>query len=259
MENESFSFKVIIPRSLLTLRIRRVVMQPTHRFTKTLLAGALLLGTGNTFYASAQEFTITASGIPDVIAAPVDGFTTLGFGSTIKGGVIGGKCKIRGLSAIKDSYVEYDLNGDASDTDAGATDFFGSVTGTACNDDASGTASGSAMIIEIDGVANATVAINIDNVVGAGFTYRPSAESCIMTYEGGDAADTCAALTTGSATGIKMAAAHATEVVAAGSPTDYGAEGTTRMILAGEITIDAPGIGQGVPVSESVVVTITYE
>jgi hypothetical protein len=239
-------------------------MQPTQRFKKTLLAGALLFGACNAFNASAETFTVSGTGIPDVDAAPVAGFTTLGFGATIKGGVIGGTCKILGASTFSDVDMHHDLdmNG-ADDTLAPAGAIFGSIeqgTTAGCATDTPGSASGAAMIIEISGITGSTVAISIPDVVGTGFTYTPSDESCYVQYDGTSAADLCTSLATGSATGVLLSANHATEVD--GTATDYQTTDMVnklRMILAGEITIDAPGIAQGSTVSEDIVVTVTYE
>lgn len=241
-------------------------MQPKIRFNKTLLAGAFILSAGNTLTAGAETFTITASGIPDVVAAPVAGFTTVGFGATIKGSQINGTCKIYGASTFSDVDMAHDLDQDDSTTlvqNPGAGEIFGSVNPgatSACNKDTAGQASGAAAIIEIDGVPNSTVSISIPDVVGTGWTYRPSDESCYVNYGGTTAADPCTSLASGSATGVAMAAAFATENVAATS-TDYDTTilGKVRMILAGELTIDAPGIAQGTPIADNIVVTVVYE
>jgi hypothetical protein len=243
-------------------------MQPTQRFKKTLLAGAVIFGTGITLNASAETFTITASGIPDVVAAPIAGFTTVAFGATIKGSQVGGSCKISGASTFSDANMANDLNqdGNVDDLDPGAGEVFGSVypgTTGACNKDTAGEASGAAAIIEIDGVPSSTVSISIPDVVGTGWTYRPSDESCYVNYGGTDAADTCTSLVSGSANAVAMSGNYSTEsdLGAAGTATDYSAviEGKVRMILAGELTIDAPGIAQGTPIADNIVVTVIYE
>lgn len=240
-------------------------MQPKLRFNKTLLAGAFILSAGNILTASAETFTITASGIPDVVAAPVAGFTTVAFGATIKGSQIGGSCKVSGASTFSDADMAHDLDQDgAADVlDPGAGEVFGSVypgTTGACNKDTAGQASGAAAIIEIDGVANSTVSISIPNVSGTGWTYTPSDESCYVNYGGTTAADPCTSLASGSATGVAMAAAYASETVS-GTATDYDTTiaGKVRMILGGELTIASPGIAQGTPVTENIVVTVVYE
>jgi hypothetical protein len=232
-------------------------MQPTQRFKKTLLAGAFIIGAGNSFYASAETFTVLASGIPDVEAEPVAGFTTLGFGATIKGSIIGGTCIIQGAGSLTDSDMDNDFDDNGSDDTAGGTTLFGSVSGTACVDDPDSTASGSAMIIEIDGVSNSSVSIDIPDVVGTGFTYTPSAQSCYINYDNTAATDSCESLESGSASDVKMSLAFAAETPGAG--TDYSQEGTLRMVLAGQITIDAGGIAQGTSVAEDIIVSITYE
>jgi hypothetical protein len=240
-------------------------MQPTQRFKKTLLASAVLFGTGITLNASAETFTITASGIPDVVAAPIAGFTTVAFGATIKGSQVGGSCKIYGASTFSDVDMAHDLlqNGSANVIDPGNGEVFGSVypgTTGACNKDTATEASGAAAIIEIDGVPNSNVSISIPNVVGIGWTYSPSDESCYVKYGGDAAQDPCTSLASGSATGVKMAAAYATETDGTNA-VDYDATilGKVRMILAGELTIDAPGIAQGTPIASNIVVTVVYE
>jgi hypothetical protein len=238
-------------------------MQPTQRFKKTLLASAVLFGTGITLNASAEEFTITASGIPDVVADVVSGFGTVGFGATLKGGQIGGSCKIVGATAFKDSDMLHDLDQNGTDDTLSGGGIFGSVvsgTPSACYTDLTATKSGAAAIIEIDGIAGQTVSISIPDVVGTGYTYRPSDESCYVKYDGSTAIDPCTSLVSGGATGVLMAADWGTETDAANA-IDYGVaiEGKLRMILAGEITIDSPGMAQGTPVTENVLVTIVYE
>lgn len=239
-------------------------MQPTRIYKKTLLAGAVIFGIGITLNASAETFTVSAQGIPDVVADVVAGFTEISFGSGIKGSIIGGSCLIRGATTFSDADMAHDLNADGNvDTLLSGTNLFGAVypgaTG-ACNADAAADASGAAAIIEIDGVANSTVSIDIPDVVGTGYTYRPSAESCYVNYGGTAADDPCTSLASGSATGVAMSAGYAAETDGS-TPTDYDATilGKVRMILAGELTIDAPGIAQGTPVTDSVVVTIVYE
>jgi hypothetical protein len=239
-------------------------MQPTRRFKKTLLASAVLFGTGITLNASAEEFTITASGIPDVVADVVAGFATVDFGATLKGGQIGGTCKIVGATAFSDSDMLHDLNQDGIDTTLASGGIFGSVvsgTPSACYTDILGTKSGAAAIIEIDGIAGQTVSISIPDVVGTGYTYRPSDESCYVAYNNNNAVDPCTSLETGGATVVLMASTYVAENDATAIATNYGVaiEGKLRMILAGEITIDAPGMSQGTPVTDNVVVTIVYE
>ncbi|MDU0354654.1 hypothetical protein RS130_12655 [Paraglaciecola aquimarina] len=240
-------------------------MQPTQRFKKTLLASTLIIGAGITSTASAETFTITASGIPDVVAAPVTGFETVEFGATIKGSQIGGSCKIYGATTFSDSDMAHDLDQDGADDtlDPGAGEIFGSVypgTTGACNKDTAGQASGAAAIIEIDGVPNSTVSISIPTVSGTGWTYSPSDESCYVNYGGDSSVDPCTSLASGSATGVAMAAAYGTETDGTNAD-DYDTiiEGKVRMILAGELTIEAPGIAQGTPVADNIVVTVVYE
>jgi len=251
-----FSFKDITKFEI----YRRVVMQPKHSFKKTLLAGGLILGLGNAFTASAEEFTIKASAIPDVAAAPVATFTTLSFGQRIKGQQINETCTIRGKSEALDLHLNTDSDQSGTDVDASGEEF-GSVHGNACIDDTTGTATGSAMIIEIDGSASNTVSISVPTIVGTGYTYRASAETCVVTYLGTAADDLCVSLDSdGNATGIQMAAAFGTEKTSGpATATDYNEEGTTRLILAGELTIDAPGIAQGTPTTQAVAVIITYD
>jgi hypothetical protein len=241
---------------------QEVVMQPRHKFPKTLLASGLLLGLSNAFTASAETFTITAEGIPDVQAAPVTGFTTLGFGSTIKGSKVGDSCTIQGAASFSDANMAHDLNGDGTADTLGGTTLFGSVSGDACVNDATGVASGNAMIIEIDGVTSSTVSVTVNDVTGpnANFTYTPSSESCVVLYDTGTTAtgDICSPLTSGSVTGVGMSEGKTAEGDA--GSTDYDSEilGKVRMILAGTITI-TQAIAQGVAETVPVVVTVVYE
>ncbi len=231
-------------------------MQPTQRFKKTLLAGALLFGACNAFNASAENFIISATGIPDVVAAPVANFTTLGFGANIKGNKITDTCTIVGKSDIPEADLRVDLAPTGTDN-AGTT--FGDISGNAC---LTSSTDGAAMIIEIDGVAGSTVSVEVQDVTGAGYTYTPGAESCVVDFDQATTADLCKDFGSSSiVNGIGMSLVQTANVseIPTGATAYALATGKTRMILAGTITIDAPGIAQGVSVSDPILVTITYE
>jgi len=99
------------------------------------------------------------------------------------------------------------------------------------------------------------------DVVGTGYTYTPSAESCVVDYDNATTVDTCVSLAGNLVTGVGMSLVQSANVTETPTgATDYAlATGKTRMILAGTVTIDAPGIAQGVTVADPILVTITYE
>lgn len=240
-------------------------MQPTQKFKKTLLAGALILGTCNAFTASAELLTVAASAVPDVEAAPVDGFTQVSFGENIIGNKSGSTCTLTGISDVADADMLFDNAGDSSDANNGNVNgtTVGVLGGSACINGAGG----EVMIIEIDGADASTVSVTVNDVTGTGWVYTPTSESCVVDFDRAldDTQDVCRSLASNTVTGIGMSNTQVDGVDAAASNELVdGADGyalmtgKTRMILAGSITLNAD-LGQGTIVGENIIVQVTYE
>jgi hypothetical protein len=232
-------------------------MQPTKRFNKTLLAGALILGTCNAFTASAANFPVTASAVPDVTAGMVTGYTELSFGAGIIGNKVGESCAMNGSTHIADAALQWDADGGNDDTAEGAN--YGLLVGNACIT----TDPGVPMVIEIDGADTSTVTITVADVVGAGYTYKPTDESCVVNFDRGTGVDTCDDFAGNTVTGIGMSLTQTDGLLGAAAETATtfgyaGMSGKTRMVLAGSITIDSE-IAAGTVIADSVVVQVTYE
>jgi len=233
-------------------------MQPTQRFKKTLLAGALIFGTCNAFHASADLFPVTAGAIPDVTAGMVDGYTELSFGTGVIGNKVGQSCAMQGKTGIAETELLWDANKDET-PDGVVTADYGKLTGTACIT----TDPGVPMVIEIEAAVGSTVTITVPDVVGAGYTYTPTDESCVVDFEGGTVTDTCVTLENNTVTGIGTSLTVAADGV--GGVEDVATiyewaamSGKTRMVLAGEITINSE-IAAGSSIADSIIVQVTYE
>lgn len=233
-------------------------MQPIQKFKKTLLAGALILGTCNAFNASADNFPVVAEAVPDVTAGFVTGYTEVSFGTGVIGNKSGFFCQMAGKTGIAENIIMLDLDDDGADDPAAS---FGALSGAACVAGGSGTP----MVIEIDGADASTVSVTVADVVTSNFTYTPTAESCVVKFSGNAtaAADTCASLAGNSVTGIPMSktqtddALGSTEIEVG----TYGYSaiiGKTRMVLAGRITL-TDTIAAGSSIAENIIVQVTYE
>jgi len=235
-------------------------MQPNLKMKKTLLASALMIGLGNAFTASGDVFTVSAGAVPDVTAAPVTGYTELSFGQGIIGNKVGESCSMNGVTGMAESVLLYDINEDGN---LNTANLFGLLSGNACvtgNNEV-----GTPMVIEIDGSDSATVSITVADVTGTGWTYTPTAESCVVDFTGDatNAGDACTSLAGNTVTGIAMSA---TQVDGTGGSTEVNAAqygfaamtGKTRMVLAGSVTIDSE-IAAGTVVNENIIVQVTYE
>jgi hypothetical protein len=239
-------------------------MQPTQRFKKTLLASAVLFGTGITLNASAALFTVSAEAVPDVAVAPVVG-TQVSFGESVIGNKSTGFCQLTGVSHISDADMLTDLGTLASDVNS-ANLFSNSpiTTGTGLTQACLTDAVGEIIVLEIDGADAATVQVFVDDVTGTGWTYTPTAESCVVSFDRAqdDTQDLCVPLTTNLVTGVGMSTAQASNTGSdelAATATAYPLmEGKTRMVLAGRITLNAD-LGQGTVVSDNIIVQVTYE
>ncbi|AGH45406.1 hypothetical protein [Paraglaciecola psychrophila] len=245
-------------------------MQPTQRFKKTLLASAVIFGTGITLNASAATFPVIGEAIPDVTAAPVAGFTQVSFGTGVIGNKNGQSCIMQGISEIDEAVLLFDEGQDAANANAGNVNgsatvgsTVGSLSGNACVNGPGG----EVMLIEIDGADASTVSVTVNDVTGTGWTYTPTAQSCVVKFSGNDTvdADSCESLELNTVTGIPMSLAQidgtgtgSAEVNTA--ETGYEAmTGKTRMILAGSITLSAD-LGQGTVFNtDNIIVQVTYE
>jgi len=233
-------------------------MQPKQIMKKTLLASALILGLGNAFTASADLFPVTAGAIPDVTAGMVDGYTELSFGTGIIGNKVGQECIMQGINGIGDDAMLWDI---------GATNAVvapvnpGALSGTACLT----TDPGVPMIIEINAADTSEVTVTVADVVGAGYTYTPTAQSCVIDYDrtNADASDSCVSLAGNTVANVGMSldqtdgAGNSTETTTA-SFGYLATSGKTRMVLAGKITIDSE-ITAGTVIADSIIVQVTYE
>ena len=255
---------------------RRVVMQPKFKMKKTLLASALILGLGNAFTASSETFNITAGAVPDVDVQFVGSNNSLSFGAGIIGNKGGESCSMIGYSGIADALLLLDEAArgslgvdDAADVAGGyAGDEYGALGGgNACIADADGEASGTPVVIEIDGTDSSTVSVTVNDVTGAGYVWTPSAESCVVDFDRAttNVQDTCVSLAGNTVTGVGMSLTQVDGVNAANTELPATAighaaiSGKTRMVLAGTITLDAGGIAAGTTINESLTVTVVYE
>lgn len=232
-------------------------MQPTQRFKKTLLAGALLFGACNAFNASADIFPITAGAIPDVIAGIAPGFTALSFGTGIIGNKIGQSCAMNGITGISDDSMKWSVLSNA--TEGAELSTYGALSGTACIT----TDPGEPLVIEIDGADSSTVTVTVADVTGSGYTYKPTDETCIIDFGRSNVADTCNGFSGNTVSGVGMSLTIASDGASALEDVASvyafaAASGKTRMVLAGSITIDSD-IPSGTVIADSIVVQVTYE
>ena len=233
-------------------------MQPTQRFKKTLLASAVIFGTGITLNASAATFPVTAGAVPDVTVTFAPGFTELSFGSGIIGNKSSESCVMAGITGAGDADLLADIGFDGAAT---ARSNFGALTGNACIN----TDPGSPMVIEIDAADLSTVAVTVNDVVGTGWNWTPTAQSCVVDWDRVTTtnADTCNSLAGNTVTGVGMSLTKVSDgagtVEDSGTVYEYAAiSGKTRMILAGTIQLTS-AIPAGTVVAENIIVQVTYE
>ncbi|MFT5706285.1 MAG: hypothetical protein ACI9ES_000557 [Oceanospirillaceae bacterium] len=238
-------------------------MQPTQRFKKTLLAGAVLFGTGITLNASAASFPVTAGAVPDVSVEFVTGYETLSFGTNIIGTKTSQTCSMNGLTGIADNVLLWDADG-GNDDDAQNNTTFGALAGGACIDSTGLATAGTPVVLEIDAADSSEVTVTVVNVTGPeGYTYTPTAQSCVIDFDQGTGADTCVSLAGNTVSGVGMSAAQTDGLSGAAAETadTFGylnISGKTRMVLAGSITLTSI-IAAETPVTGSVLVQVTYE
>lgn len=245
-------------------------MQPTQRFKKTLLASAVLFGTGITLNASAALFPVTAEAVPDVSVTPVVG-TQISFGESVIGNKSTGFCQLTGLTHISDADLLFDANGaGATDTNAvaGNTVLNSPITtGTGLTQACVTGSKGEIIVLEIDGADSSTVQVTVEDLPGTGWIWTPTAESCVVDFDGAldNTADSCRSLAGNTVTNVGMSAAQVDGINTGNTneiPTTaagfLAVVGKTRMVLAGRITLSAD-LGQGTIVSENILVQVTYE
>jgi len=232
-------------------------MQPKQIMKKTLLASALILGLGNAFTASADLFPVTAGAIPDVTAGMVTGYTEVSFGTGVIGNKVGDSCAMNGITGISDAAMLWSVLGTATNDAQLGT--YGALSGSACIT----TDPGVPMVIEIDAADTSEVTVTVADVVGAGYTYTPTAQSCVIDFGRTNVADTCEPLTNNTVTNVGMSLTIASD--GAGTVEDVASvyefaamSGKTRMVLAGQITIDSE-MPAGTVIADSIVVQVTYE
>lgn len=239
-------------------------MQPTKRFKKTLLASAVILGTGITFNASADLFTVSAEAVPDVAVAAVVG-TQVSFGTGVIGNKNGSSCTLAGLTHVDEDDLLHDGLGLGANANAGNLVTASPLTGAAC---VSGS-TGEIIVIEIDGADASTVSVSVPDVTGTGWVYTPTADSCVVDYDRAtnNTLDVCQPLTTNTVTGVGMSASQTANGINTGNSTDeipdtaigyLAITGKTRMVLAGSITLNAD-LGQGTVIADNILVQVTYE
>jgi hypothetical protein len=236
-------------------------MQPTQRFKKTLLASAVLFGTGITLNASAALFTVSAEAVPDVAVAPVVG-TQVSFGTGVIGNKNGFFCQLAGSSYLSEADLLLDIGGDATNANSANLVTAATITGSACV----ANSTGEIIVLEIDGADASTVQVSVPDVTGTGWVYTPTAESCVVDFDRAtdSTQDLCVPLTTNTVTGVGMSNTQVDGVSTdtdeiPDSATGYAAiVGKTRMVLAGRLTLTAD-LGQGTVVSDNILVQVTYE
>lgn len=246
-------------------------MQPTQRFKKTLLAGVVLFGTGITLNASAALFTVSAEAVPDVSVIPAVG-TQISFGESVIGNKSSGFCQLTGLTHISDADLLFDANTEGTtDTnlDSGNTVLNSPITTGIGVEQACVTgAKGEIIVLEIDGADTSTVQVSVPDVIGTGWIYTPTSESCVVDFDGDASANTqdeCKPLAGNIVTNVGMSAAQV-DGINTGNTNEIPTTavgfadivGKTRMVLAGRITLNAD-LGQGTVVSENILVQVTYE
>jgi len=239
-------------------------MQPTQRFKKTLLASAVLLGTGITLNASAVLLTVDAEAVPDVAVAIVAG-TQVSFGTGVIGNKNGDFCQLAGLSFVDEDDLMLDsagglgVNGTNGNLVTAAT-----ITGAACTTGSTG----EVVVIEIDGADASTVSVSVPDVTGTGWVYTPSAQSCVVDFDRAtdSTQDVCQVLTANTVNNVGMSNTQVDGANGGGTNDElvdtaigYAAiTGKTRMILAGTLTLTAD-LGQGTIVGDNILVQVTYE
>jgi hypothetical protein len=237
-------------------------MQPTQRFKKTLLAGAVILGTGITFSASAALYTVSAEAVPDVAVAAVVG-TQVSFGTGVIGNKNGSSCALSGIAWVDEDDMLFDKLPIGANATSGNLVTAATLTGAACVTGSTG----EIIVIEIDGADASTVSVSVPDVTGVeGWVYTPTAESCVVDFDRATTSvqDICQPLTTNTVNGVGMSNTQVDGAsVAADEIPDtaigYAAVvGKTRMVLAGSITLSAD-LGQGTIVSNNILVQVTYE
>jgi len=237
-------------------------MQPTQRFKKTLLASAVLFGTGITLNASAALFTVSAEAVPDVAVAPVVG-TQVSFGTGVIGNKNGESCTLLGLTWVDEDDLMLDVAGGlGSNGTDGQLVTASPISGNACVTGSTG----EIIVLEIDGADASTVQVSVPDVTGTGWVYTPTAESCVVDFDRAtdSTQDLCVPLTTNTVTGVGMSNTQVDGVSTdtdeiPDSATGYAAiVGKTRMVLAGSLTLTAD-LGQGTVVSDNILVQVTYE
>ena len=237
-------------------------MQPTQRFKKTLLASAVLFGTGITLNASAALFPVIAEAVPDVSVLPVVG-TQVSFGSAIIGNKNGFFCQMQGISHVSNADMLFDTEGNSADTNSSNSILLAPIAGDACIDGPTG----EAIILEIDGADASTVTVSVPDVTGTGWVYTPTAQSCVVDFDRAttNVADTCVPLTTNTVTGVGMSNTQVDGIntgindeLVDTSDGFAAMTGKTRMILAGRLTLNAD-LGQGTIESTNILVQVTYE
>jgi hypothetical protein len=231
---------------------------------KSLLASALLVGLGNAFVANSDTFTVTAGAIPDVAvgAHPTLGGTSNAFGAKIKLTPAAlSTCEVIGATNAFETDIAVNLDDDVTDNTADAIGTpeagysLGDVFGTGCVGGGVGNGAGDYMLLVINGGIGNSVTIDIPDVVGTGFTWSPGRGTCVTTYGGTAAADTCANFAgTNQKTGVKMAELVGTELSTADIEDNSG---TAKILLAGTLTFTGDPITG--PVNETITVTVTYE
>lgn len=238
-------------------------MQPTQRFKKPLLASALVFGTGITFNASADLFTVTAEAIPDVAVSIAVG-TQISFGTGVIGNKTGFTCALAGISHVDEDDLLFDPAGDlGNNANTGKLVTESPITGDAC---ISGS-TGEILVIEIDGADASTVSVSVPDVTGAaGWVYTPTAQSCVVNFDRAtdSTQDVCQPLGSNTVSGIGMSNTQADGITTAtdeipDTAVGYSAmSGKTRMVLAGELELTAD-LGDDFSESQSILVQVTYE
>jgi hypothetical protein len=256
-------------------------MQPKPNFEmkKTLLASALIAGLGNAFMASADTFNMAASAVSDVDITqhPTLGGAAISFGDKIKlnPNNLDTCILVAATNAFED---EIGVNVDGNDTLNSADEVVPAATilndadgdphpiGQIANDstgclgdaDITDTASGTYMVLEVDGVAGTTVSVDIPDVVGTGWTYKAGNQTCVVDFDGTNGAglDSCRDfnnVTSLSGIGLSIGAGD----IESGNDIETNT-GQTHILLGGILEFDGTTIAAG-SVSDSIVVTVTYE
>jgi hypothetical protein len=201
-------------------------MQPSKNKI-ALLTGALILGASSAANAVTEPFNITAKALPDVAITTV---TPLNYNTSIFIDA-GGTC-------LMNASTPGDLGTALMQYDGGtvATADYGALTGDGCVNGGVGT--GTPGVYRVAGLSGSAIKITISNSASGGDVEFSPNSGCIVTYEGGNLADTCDAFVPGVLANKKLALDSASEDVGTGGTVGVPIEGEMIFTVGGTLSIN---------------------